>query len=414
MKKYFLLIAFQVFFFSLIAQNALSKEDKQNLADQKANAIVEKLITPVMTEFEKVMVLHEYITDNVEYGKLNGETSAWTALCNDKADCVGFARGLHTLFQAAEINSTVVVREKGHLWVKVELYGKYYNIDPTWTALKSQWPQYSWFLLNDEQNVDEEKGVYHQLEQPEKYPAADDLFVFQQDYYKNKDLLRSENKIRLVGTIQLPDGQAAPEEGIIGSVNGSRFKIPHNENSVFFMSSIKRDSEKPFIQYTINNDANSEYAPDGFWGDQLTVIGKHEAKQIDLTGDDITNISLTIQPLEYYFKGEIFLPKREVAPDGGVYFTMTLTESTKRKINYHRRVHIPEGESSASFVIGISPNDKKKEFYLYYWAPKLEKKGFKKYAFYHSKRTESERKDAEILTIRKHKRKSLKIEVLAK
>jgi hypothetical protein len=411
-KKYFLLIALQFFLFSLIAQNELSKEDKQTLADQKAAAVVEKLITPVMTEFEKVLVLHEYITDNVEYGKLNGETSAWTALCNDKADCVGFARGLHTLFQAADINSTVIVRKKGHLWVKVELYGKYYNIDPTWCALKSRWPQYSWFLLNDEQNVDEEKGVDHVLEHPEKYPIADDLFIFQQDYYQNKDLLRSGNKIRLIGTIQLPDGRTAPEQGIIGSVNGSRFKIPYNENSVFFISSIRRDSEKPFIQYTINNDANSDYSPDGYWGEHLTVIGKHEAKQVDLSGDDITDISLTIQPLEYFFKGEISLPKNEAAAKGGVYITMTLTEAKERKISYHRRVYIPGGESSASFVIGISPNDRKKEFYLYYWAPKLEKQGFKKYAYYHSKNTVPERKDAEILSVKKYKRKNLDVEII--
>ncbi|HQO22738.1 MAG TPA: hypothetical protein PLM72_06645 [Spirochaetota bacterium] len=46
---------------------------------KKASQIVSMYIKSEMTDFEKVLILHEYISDRVNYGKFNNKTDAYTA-----------------------------------------------------------------------------------------------------------------------------------------------------------------------------------------------------------------------------------------------------------------------------------------------------------------------------------------------
>ncbi|MBK8807835.1 MAG: hypothetical protein IPO21_14775 [Bacteroidales bacterium] len=416
-KNALLLIFAFALIFSCIKESVDDKvthETEEQQAINKAQHIVDSLINSKMTEFEKILVLHEYITSSVKYGMLDGKTSAYTALVHNQADCVGFARGLDLLFSEAGLTSFVVVRKAGHLWVKVMIDNTYYNIDPTWCALKSGWPQYSWFLLNDEQNIDSLKGEDHKLTSAEEYTKADKLFEFKSSYFPNMAQLRDFNKLRIMGTISLPNGETAPERGVIGFINSNRFKIPYGKSSVFYISYITRDNKDSTLSYTLLQDQTDRYAKTGYYSQSATVIGKHAALDNNLNSNDITNINLTILPVQYRFNGEISLPDNELAPKGGIYITMTLTELEERTISYWDKIYIPEGSNSASFILDISDRDIDKEFYLYYWSSGAEEHGYVKYAYYTSDGTTSNSNDKEIVNIANNSNDILKLKLVEK
>lgn len=281
-----------------VAENPVAQTSRQSHdaeATARAAAIVARLIKPEMTEFEKVLVLHDHVTDTVVYGKLDGETSAWTALCRGQADCVGFARGLDRLFKAAGLDSFVVVRKKGHLWVKVRIRGTYYNIDPTWSAIKSRWPQYNWFLLSDAQNVDAAKGVDHVLDSGESYPAAPIVFLPSPADYPHRQLLRSARKLRVSGVVSLPSGRFAPAGGIDGNVGGTRFRIPPGERSAFYIASFDRAAKTaPTLRVRVTGDPTGTYAAEAYHSSRGNVAGTIAATRFDLAQDDRTGVDITL------------------------------------------------------------------------------------------------------------------------
>lgn len=408
---------FSVYLFLIVpsaAAFAKTNAEEKSMALQKAKEIVAENIKPHYTDFEKVLVLHEYITSQIKYGKLNGKTSAYTALIYNQADCVGFARGLNMLFQAAGLDSFVVVRQKGHLWVKVKLHGNYYNIDPTWSALKSNWPQYSWFLLSDKQNVDTEKGKDHILDSGEEFAPATSQFTLKKGDYQHKQELYSSDKLRVMGTIVLPEDFQVPASGIIGAVNGSRFIIPHGSRSAFFIAPIKRSQKKDhFLKYTLKSPLSGSLVKTGYYKNGSTVIGKTNAGSFDVGSLDITGITFRIIKSKYYIQGEISLPDNLTAPKGGGYISMELTcYRGKERVRYYDWVYLPEGKKSASYHIDISKEDKDKSFYLYYYSASLERKGFKKVGYYGQGKTTPDSKTKKYIELKNGLVENVNLEIL--
>lgn len=380
---FILLIMIFALFISIFDVSARSNQYEKNAALRKAKKITSTLIKSQMTDFEKVLILHEYITETVRYGKYKGKTSAYTALIHKQADCVGFARSLDLLFQTAGLESFVVVRRKGHLWVKVKLHGKYYNIDPTWSALKSRWPQYSWFLLSDEQNVDNYKALYHVLDSGESYAPAKGVFRFKEKDYHNKRLLRSRSKIRILGEVSVPDDIVVPDEGIIGYINGNRFKIPKGEKSVFFITQIKRNSNQAFLQYRLKTNNVENIAKTGYYSLDESVLNREDADVFNVKGLDVTGVKFELRKAIHYIVGNISLPKGEKAPPKGLYFSIELTcYRGNKRVRYYDRAYIPAGENSVQYRIDIPEIDSDKKFYLYYYSPQVAKLGYKKVGYY--------------------------------
>ena len=110
MKRLITLIILVFLAANIYAADPESKSERNAISRKKASQIVSMYIKPEMTDFEKVLILHEYISDRVNYGKFNNKTDAYTALIHNQSDCVGFARGLNELFNAAGLKSFVVVK----------------------------------------------------------------------------------------------------------------------------------------------------------------------------------------------------------------------------------------------------------------------------------------------------------------
>lgn len=56
---------------NIYAADPESKSERNAISRKKASQIVSMYIKSEMTDFEKVLILHEYISDRVNYGKFN-------------------------------------------------------------------------------------------------------------------------------------------------------------------------------------------------------------------------------------------------------------------------------------------------------------------------------------------------------
>lgn len=400
----FFLISFQTF------STPISDEQKR-IALDKSKVIVESLNIGKLTDFEKIIILHEYITENVSYGFYKNETNAYTALVHNRSDCVGFARGFAMLLDVAGVDNFVVVREKGHLWNRVKIDGKYFNIDNTWSAVKSSWVQYSWFLLSDSQNY----ALDHNLDSGEKYEECKELFVFKPDYYIHNELLYNKKKIRIMGNIKLPDGIVAPEGGITLSINGVRSIIPKGSNSVFFITFINRDdkSEK-IIKVSCTNDGVSSFAKQSFFNGKELVVGKNNSFLFDVNSSDITGLDLVLPVSLYSINGKIVFPEGSFSPKGGVYVSMELfcLPPVEKRVTFYDWIFIDEGENEKSFKIDIDKKYADNDFFLYYYSGSLEKNGFKKVGYYTLNKSGLSIKEADKISLKDEKTKDIKIKII--
>lgn len=128
----------------------------QTVLTNKVNEILSRMTAK--TEYDKVLYLHEYLLDAVEYADSNNDQTAYGALIDGRAVCAGYARGFQLLLNAAGIVCCKVdgtaVNVKGeteaHSWNVVWLDGKCCYFDPTWND-QSTYKSHAYFGLSLEQ-----------------------------------------------------------------------------------------------------------------------------------------------------------------------------------------------------------------------------------------------------------------------
>ncbi len=108
------------------------------------------------SDYQKILTIYRYITDNVSYDYDNLYNSAYTlkfsayaALINHKAVCQGYASLLYRMLLTAGIDCRAISGKGNggdHAWNIVRIGNLYYNVDSTWDA----GGEFRWFLLNDE------------------------------------------------------------------------------------------------------------------------------------------------------------------------------------------------------------------------------------------------------------------------
>ncbi len=120
----------------LTYDNSLNEE-----AFQKAVEEALLVVKSDMSDFEKAVILHDYLALNCEYDEENYEAgtipnvsySAYGVLVNRTAVCQGYALAYKYLLNQLGINCYMVIsREMDHGWNLIELNGEYYQVDVTW------------------------------------------------------------------------------------------------------------------------------------------------------------------------------------------------------------------------------------------------------------------------------------------
>ncbi|WP_333886743.1 transglutaminase domain-containing protein [Clostridium sp.] len=120
--------------------------EKENDVQKKVSEIIGNLITSDMEDYEKELVLHDYVVNNTKYderaytGNMPKDSyTAYGVLINGIGVCQGYADAMDRLLRAAGIESSMVIGDAnngtewiGHAWNIVKIQGQYYQLDSTW------------------------------------------------------------------------------------------------------------------------------------------------------------------------------------------------------------------------------------------------------------------------------------------
>lgn len=158
----------------------LSNANQEEQVDQKIAEVLQSLDLEDKTDDQKVKAIYDYICSNVsyDYDNLNDDTyiqkyTAYAALIDKTAVCQGYASLFYRMALDAGVDSRVITGDAGgpHAWNIVELEDKYYNLDSTWDAGKSN---YSYFLKSLKAFSDHERDdAYKTSSFMEAYPMSE-------------------------------------------------------------------------------------------------------------------------------------------------------------------------------------------------------------------------------------------------
>lgn len=195
-------------------------ESQEKELDTAVDNVLNQLNLNDKTDYEKTKNIYDYICANVTYDHEHENDkdyklkyTAYAALINKTAVCQGFAVLLYRLSLEAGIDARLIAGTSNndipHGWNIVQLKNKYYNLDSTWDAGKSE---YDYFLRCDDNfpnhvrsedyTTDEFISNYPMGEQ-DYQPSEDDdpvsqnpfVDVEESDYYYDAVLWAYENGI---------------------------------------------------------------------------------------------------------------------------------------------------------------------------------------------------------------------------
>lgn len=140
---------------------ALTDETKQTINDMRDtfNSKVDEILKKIdasMSDFQKAVILHDYIVLNCKYNKdyTSVEScSAYNALVEGYSTCQGYSGAYSYLLSRVGISSEIVeASTMYHVWNKVCVDNYYYNVDVTWDDPLNDKPghvSHKYFLLSD-------------------------------------------------------------------------------------------------------------------------------------------------------------------------------------------------------------------------------------------------------------------------
>ena len=100
-------------------------------AEQKADDIVATLIKPGMSDYQKALVLHNWLTFNADYDQTYSQYSAAGVLLHGTGVCQSYALAYQMLLNRVGIENALEYG-KDHVWNMVRLDGEWYHVDCTW------------------------------------------------------------------------------------------------------------------------------------------------------------------------------------------------------------------------------------------------------------------------------------------
>ena len=187
------------------------RPEARKLYQVMKNVIDSQIGNQSMTEFQREVVLHDYLVENCTYGfgsdKNDNEYRAYGALVEQQAVCNGYAEAMALLLSCAGVENRYVVgtvnsgsrsasgqqtgqstasgRRDNHAWNQVKLNGTWYHLDATWDdpVGDKEIVSHAYFNLSDE--MMERDHVWNK----EKYESCPDMgwnyYYRKQIYFEN-------------------------------------------------------------------------------------------------------------------------------------------------------------------------------------------------------------------------------------
>lgn len=150
--------------------------EQEAFVKSEVKRLVAELITPSMSDVEKVKVINEYIVKKTTYSD-NTQASphaAYTILTEGKGVCQAYATLAYMMLTEAGMEAHYVTgfAREPHAWNLVKVDGQWYHLDPTWndptfvTSFQglAEYISYDYFLISDsvisqDHTMDERSGL---------------------------------------------------------------------------------------------------------------------------------------------------------------------------------------------------------------------------------------------------------------
>ena len=239
------------------------------------------------------------------------------------------------------------------------------------------------YAIHNEQSPYVSKGYYSEMGIVDRVDLATIVKIVDSDVFGID--LPLQSGIPVSGIVSLPNGELAPEGGIyvgveVSSKNSSnRWQVVANKgvhiqggtNSSRFNISLPEVGEYIFsYQFWVNPDElkKIKYLDRGYYNVQGTVLHQNEASIVHLVAAGISDINISLVPADIV-SGSISLPEGEVAPAGGMSINLNswVTDGYNMKPIGHSYTYIPQGYSSADYVLKIPSNDNTLEYVVEYY-----------------------------------------------
>ncbi|MGI2294588.1 transglutaminase domain-containing protein [Paenibacillus sp. GXUN7292] len=129
--------------------------EQTELVNRSAKDILAKIIHKGMNDHEKVLAIHDWIVDNVEYDESLTYYTAYDALTRGTTVCQGYSLITYRLLSEAGIENMITEGEVDtglHSWNLVKLDGNWYHLDVTWDdPTNIEGGTYDYYLVTDKQ-----------------------------------------------------------------------------------------------------------------------------------------------------------------------------------------------------------------------------------------------------------------------
>lgn len=156
--------------------------------EQEAAKVLD-MITPEMTDYDKVKLFYDYLAENVVYDKTEENCrDIYGVFVKKKAICGGYSKAFSYLCDKVGIESLTKTGDadgEAHMWNMVKLGGQWYNIDITYAVTESalgKYVRYDYFCVTDEM-LSSTRTVY---DQTYTYP---DAVAEEYNYYVKNGLI---------------------------------------------------------------------------------------------------------------------------------------------------------------------------------------------------------------------------------
>lgn len=163
----------------------------------KVSEILNQIIKPGMTDYEKELAIHDYIVVHCEYGYIDTSKDyayrSYGALVQNKAVCNGYAEAMALLMSCVGIENQIVTGTADnelHAWNQVCLDGKWYQTDATWD---DPLPDRGVFAGHEYFNVTDEIMEMRHTWSQEDFPSCDST---EYNYFEQNQLVCDSEDFR--------------------------------------------------------------------------------------------------------------------------------------------------------------------------------------------------------------------------
>lgn len=267
-----------------------TNKTQENFVDNKVRRIVDEIIDPDMTDFQKVKAINDWIVNNTKYSEETSTSphAAYTLFNEGKGVCQAYALATYKLLEEVGIESKYVTGQgKGinHGWNLIKLDGEWYHLDTTWNDPISLEGRniltYKYFLISDSTIFED-----HQMDNRSYPRATNKKYEFMREIKNPIDLdnsmyyilYKSENDYKLYKLDLYTMKKTRLTDNNVQHIAGYGDWIYYsNYSNGGYLYKVKIDG-------TENIELNQEYSKDIFIKDSYLYYSVNDIKKKILIG----------------------------------------------------------------------------------------------------------------------------------